>query len=175
MLHSCAITKKKVYSIVFYDPSVLSTTIQGSFYTSQNLLLLILCSTGRWNILWFCIFDHCIIKEVIASQQIKISKWNLEVKPWIIHTLFSLTTDHFVCTCLTLNHNFEPLDHETNLYLQVHWRSFPPVSARPVLKLLSEQNRLVVLREDAEQRPAGTSLSPPENRWKRGVTLNLLD
>lgn len=49
-----------------------------------------------------------------------------------------------------------------NLRVIVHFCFLPASSpARPVQKLLSEQSRLVVLRDAAEQRPAGTSLSPP--------------
>lgn len=49
-----------------------------------------------------------------------------------------------------------------NLCVIVHFCFLPaPGPARPVQKLLSEQSRLVVLRDAAEQRPAGTSLSPP--------------
>lgn len=49
-----------------------------------------------------------------------------------------------------------------NLCVTVHFCFLSASSpARPVQKLFSEQSRLVVLRDTAEQRPAGTSLSPP--------------
>lgn len=50
-----------------------------------------------------------------------------------------------------------------NLCVLVH--GFLPASspARPVQELLSEQCRLVVLSDAAEQRPAGTPLPPPED------------
>lgn len=36
--------------------------------------------------------------------------------------------------------------------------------AGPVQELLPEQNRLLILRNTAEQSPAGTTLPPPEDR-----------
>lgn len=57
------------------------------------------------------------------------------------------------------------LKRETHLCLLVHWSSFFHAStpAPPVQELLSEQSRLVVLWNAAEQSPAGTPLSPPED------------
>ena len=60
---------------------------------------------------------------------------------------------------------------ETNLCLLIHGSSFLTASspAHPVQELLSEQRRLVVLGDAAEQRPAGPSLSPPEHTSRDSV------
>lgn len=52
---------------------------------------------------------------------------------------------------------------ETNLCVLVYGFLHTSTPARPVQELLSEQSSLVLLSDAAEQRPAGTSLTPPED------------
>jgi len=52
-----------------------------------------------------------------------------------------------------------------NLRLLAHCSGFLRASC-PVQELLPEQSRLVELRDATEQRPAGTPLSLPKDRFK---------
>lgn len=54
---------------------------------------------------------------------------------------------------------------DTNLSRLLLWSSL----AGPVQELLSEQNRLLILRNTSEQSPAWTPLPPPEDRSKSNL------
>ena len=66
-----------------------------------------------------------------------------------------------VCVCVCV-HSF----YQTNLCVVAHGSSFLRASTPdcPVQELLPEQSSLAVLWDTTEQRPAGTPLSPPEDR-----------